>query len=259
MSGWEIAAFLLCVAVATCAQSITGFALALILLGLTGLFDLAPLADVANVATVMSLFTAVIALRGTHDSLDWPIMRWTVTGSVFGVAAGVALLAWLSSNVVMALRLLLGLVVIACAIVVLVRAHPLPQRSSSASFHGFGFLSGVLGGLFSASGPPLVYQFYRQPLALDAVRDTLVATLAAGGVIRLVMVVASGQFSLRSLWLCALAVPLAMAITWWLRRPPPAGRRETVLKVVCALLVITGVGLIAPAAQSLWPWARMGA
>ncbi len=251
MSAWEVAGFLLCVAVATCAQSITGFALALILLGLTGLFELAPLADVANVATVMSLFTAVIALRGTHGSLDWPILRWTVAGSVVGVAIGVALLAWLSANVVLALRLLLGLVVIACAVVVLVRTHPLAERSSRASFQGFGLLSGVLGGLFSASGPPLVYQFYRQPMTLDAVRDTLVATLAAGGVIRLVMVVASGQFGMRSLWLSALAVPLAMAITWWLRRHPPAWRRETVLKVVCGLLVVTGVGLMGPAVQGL--------
>jgi uncharacterized protein len=251
MTGWEVAAFLACVAVAACAQSVTGFALALILLGLTGLFDLAPLAEMANVATVISLCTAAIALRSTHGSLDWPILRATVSGSVFGVAAGVALLAWLSANVVMALRLLLGLVVIACAVVVLVRTQPLAQRSGKASFQGFGFLSGLLGGLFSASGPPLVYQYYRQPLSLDTVRDTLVASLAAGGLIRLVMVVASGQFNLRSLWLSAIALPPAMGITWWLRRRPPAWRRETVLKVVCVLLVITGAGLIGPALQAL--------
>ena len=251
MNGWETAAFLLCVVVAAGAQGITGFALALILLGLTSLFELAPLADVANVATVISLCTAVIALRGAHDSLDGPILRSTVSGSVFGVAVGVALLAWLGANVVMLLRLLLGLVVIACAIVVLVRAHPLAQRSSRWSFRRFGFLSGVLGGLFSASGPPLVYQFYRQPLDLDTVRDTLVASLAAGGAIRLLMVVASGQFSWQSLRLCAMAVPLAMGIAWGMRRYPPGWRRETVLKVVCGLLVVTGVGLVAPAVQVL--------
>lgn len=250
MSGWQVAAFLLCVVVATCAQSITGFALALILLGLTGLFELAPLADVANVATVVSLSTAAVALRGARKHLQPDIFRPTVMGSVFGVAAGVALLAWLSANVVLVLRLLLGVVVIACAVIVLVRTEPLPQRSSRASFHGFGFLSGVLGGLFSASGPPLVYQFYRQPISLDAVRDTLVGTLAAGSLIRLVMVVASGQFGGRSLLLCALAVPLSMAVTWWMKRRPPAWDRGVVLKVVCALLMVTGVGLVAPVLQA---------
>ena len=251
MSGWQLAAFLLCVAIATFAQRITGFALALILLGLTSLFELAALPDVANVATVLSLASAAIALRGTRESLDWTIWRATLTGSVFGYGIGVALMAWLSANVVVVLRLLLGIAVIGCAVVVLVRAHPLARRSSRWSFRGFGLVSGVLGGLFSASGPPLVYQFYRQPLDLDTVRDTLVATLAAGSLIRLAMVVPAGQFSARSLLLCALSVPVVMGITWWLRRHPPAWRRETVLKIVCALLVVTGVGLVVPAVGTL--------
>ena len=252
MTGGEIAGFLACVAVATFAQRITGFALALILLGLTSLFDLAPLPDVANVATVLSLASAAIALRGTRQSLDREIWRSTISGSVFGYAIGVALMAWLNSNVVVLLRLLLGVVVLACAVVVLARTQPLAQRSSRASFRGYGMLSGVLGGLFSASGPPLVYHFYRQPLDLDAVRDTLVATLAAGSLVRLAMVVPAGQFSARSLLLCALSVPLAMAITWWLRRHPPSWPRGAVLKIVCALLVVTGVGLIGPAVGALW-------
>ena len=251
VTGWEIAGFLACVALATTAQRITGFALVLILLGLTSLFELAPLADVANVGTVLSLASASVALRGPRKALDTAALRATVSGSVFGIAAGVTLLAWLQANVVVVLRLLLGIVVIGCAIVVLVRARPLPQASSKASFAGFGFLSGVLGGLFSASGPPLVYQFYRQPMSLDAVRDTLVGILAAGSLIRLGMVVPTGQFSLRALLLSALAVPVAMGLTWWMRRHPPAWRRETVLKIVCLLLGITGIGLIVPAVAAL--------
>src|SRR4051812_19654063 len=117
MGALQLAGFLLCVAVATCAQSITGFAMALILLGLTSLFHLAALPDVANVATVLSLASAAIALRGTQKSLDRAVWRNTVSGSVFGYALGVALLAWLNSNVVMVLRLLLGVVVIACAVI----------------------------------------------------------------------------------------------------------------------------------------------
>ena len=248
----QLAGFLVCVAVASCAQNITGFALALILLGLTSLFELAPLPDVANVATVLSLASAAIAVRGTHKSVDWKIWRTSVAGSVFGYAAGVGLLAWLSANVVLVLRFLLGLVVIACAVIVLVRTHVLRQRSSGASFGGFGFVSGVLGGLFSASGPPLVYQFYRQPLTLDEARDTLMVTLATGSLIRLAMVVPTGQFTQRSLLLCALGVPLAMGITWWMRRRPPTWPRELVLKVVCVLLTITGIGLIAQPVAALF-------
>jgi uncharacterized membrane protein YfcA len=251
VSAWQFAAFLLCVALASSLQNITGFALALILLGLTGLFELAPLPDVANVATVLSLANAAIQLRGTHKSLRWSAWRNTAGGSVFGVAAGVALLAWLSANVVMVLRLLLGLVVIACAIVVLVRTKPLAQQSSRTSFGAYGFLSGLLGGLFSASGPPLVYHFYRQPWELDSLRDTLVASLSFGSLLRLALVIPSGQFSPRALWLSALSLPVVMGITWFMRRYPPGWPREAVLKIVCGLLVITGVGLIGPATGAL--------
>ena len=251
MTGWQVAAFLACVAVASAAQGLTGFAQALILLGLVGLFDLAPLADVANVATVLSLASAAVALRGPHKAVDWPALRATAVGTVVGVPAGVFLLSWLQSNVVMGLRLLLGMVVIACALVVLRRAEPLARRASNASFHAIGVLSGLLGGLFSAAGPPLVWQFYRQPMALEAVRDTLVATLAAGAVLRLAMVVGSGRFGARSLLLSALALPLAVAVTWWMRKHPPAWSRAAVLKLVCALLVVTGAGLVGPAVQAL--------
>jgi uncharacterized protein len=251
MTSGQFVAFMGCVALASALQNITGFALALILLGLTGLFNLAPLPDIANVAMVLSLANAVMQLRGAHKSLQWSAWRETVAGSVFGVAAGVALLDWLSANVVMLLRLLLGIVVIACAIVVLRRTKPVETPSSRASFAGFGFLSGLLGGLFSASGPPLVYHYYRQPWQLQSLRDTLVASLSFGSLLRLLMVVPTGQFSTRAWWLSAASVPLVMAITWWSRRRPPGWPRETVLKVVCALLIVTGIGLIGPAAHAL--------
>lgn len=252
MSGWQVAGFLACAAVAAATQSVTGFAQALVLLGLTGLFHLASLPDVANVAMVLSIASAAIALRTGRKSLERAVIVPTISGSVFGVAAGVLLLTWLSANVLVVLRLLLGVVIIACAIIVLVRTRPLAQRSSPGSFRGFGFLSGLLGGLFSASGPPLVYQFYRQPMELDTVRDTLVTTLAFGSLVRLLMVVPSGQFSLRALALTAITLPLSMTIIWWLRRHPPPWRRETVLKIVCALLTVTGAGLIGPALHAMF-------
>lgn len=251
MTAWQTAGFLFCVAVATCAQRLTGFALALILLGLTGLFNIAPLPDVANVATVLALANAAMVLRAARKSLDWPILRATSVGSAFGVAAGVALLGWLNANVVMVLRLLLGLVVIACALIVLLRAKPLPERSSARSFRAYGVLSGLLGGLFSASGPPLVYQFYRQPIDLDALRDTLIAALATSSLLRLLMVLPTGQFNFRSLMLSLVALPLTMAITWWFQRYPPAWSRPAVLKLVCGLLLITGAGLIGSAVQAM--------
>jgi uncharacterized protein len=251
MTAWHVVGFLLCVVVATLAQRLTGFALALMLLGLTSLFQLAALPDVANVASVLGLANAAIVMRTAHKSVDWRVLRATVTGTVLGVAAGVGLLGWLNADLVMVLRLLLGLVIVACALVVLMRRSLLPQRSSTASFAGYGLLSGVLGGLFSASGPPLVYQFYRQPMALDTVRDTLIAALAASSLLRLALVLPTGQFSAQAAVLSAYAVPLTMAITWWFHRHPPTWSRQTILRIVCGLLLVTGAGLIGPSLHTL--------
>ena len=249
MEAWQVAAFLACAAFATAVQNVTGFALVLVLLGLTGVFDLVPLTDAANVATVLGLTHGFVALRGRARSVDWPALWRTASGTVFGVASGVFLLAWLSGNAVLVLRLLLGAVVIACALLVLRPVHALRQPSSRASFFVTGLLSGVLGGLFAASGPPLVYQFYRQPMTLDAVRDTLVALLAVGSSLRLLMVVGSGQFGMASVGLSALAVPVVLGVAWWMKRHPPPWQRATVLRMVSVLLVITGIGLMAPAVQ----------
>lgn len=243
----QAALFLLCVALATCAQSLSGFAFALVLLGLAGLLELAPLADLANVATVLALANALVALRGAHRQLDVPAFRDITLGGIAGILLGVVLLGWLSVNVTLALRLLLGLTVIACAVVVLMETAALRERSSAGSFRLWGAVSGLLTGLFATGGPPLVYHFYRQPLALKTVRDTLVATLAASSLLRLAMVIPAGQFSVNALKLSLLAAPLVFGLSWWLERHPPGWSRAAVLRLVCALLLLTGIGLAVPA------------
>ncbi|MDO9358633.1 MAG: TSUP family transporter [Polaromonas sp.] len=256
MTATQIALFLLCVTLATCAQSLTGFAFALILLGLAGLLELAPLADLANVATVLALANALVALRGSSRQLDVPAFRDVTLGGIAGILSGVLLLGWLSLNVTLVLRLLLGLTVVACAVVVLLETSALRERSSSARFRLWGAISGLLTGLFGTGGPPLVYHFYRQPMALKTVRDTLVATLAASSLLRLAVVIPAGQFSANALKLCLLAAPLVFGLSWYLERHPPGWSRQAVLRLVCALLLLTGAGLIAPALLQL---ARPGA
>ena len=59
---WTHALFLLFVALAVYAQNLTGFALALILLGLIGITDLVPLTDAANAVTSLCTIMSVTAI-----------------------------------------------------------------------------------------------------------------------------------------------------------------------------------------------------
>ncbi|MDB5731934.1 MAG: hypothetical protein JWQ03_1829 [Variovorax sp.] len=251
MTALQGASFLFCVAIATCAQTLTGFAFGLILMGLVGMLEMVPLADAANVASVLTLVQACVVLRGSRKSLDLAALRDKVLGSSVGVVAGVLLIGWLSGNVVLVLRFLLGLTILACAATMLLRAAPLRERSSRGTFRAFGLVSGVMSGLFSSAGPPLVYHFYRQPMEPVAIRQTLVMIFAFNAFLRLLLVVPSGHFSVRAAGLGLLAMPLVLALTWLMKRRPPNWSARTVRMIVCALLVLAGLSLVLPAVVRL--------
>src|SRR5690606_10392687 len=131
-----------------------------------------------------------------------------------------------------ALQLLLGVTIIGCAAIVFLRTRPLDQLSSRTVSGSYGLLSGLLGGLFAATGPPLVYHYYRQPLAIDVIRETLVAAIGLAAILRLVLVLGTGQFTGLSVLLSVLGTPVAMGVSWWMRRHPPRWQRASVLRIV---------------------------
>jgi uncharacterized membrane protein YfcA len=247
----QMVLFLACVGVATCAQSLTGFAFGLILMGLVGVLRLAPLADAANVASVLTLVQASVVLRGSRKSIDLATLRDTALGSGIGVVIGVFLLGWLSGNVVLLLRVLLGVTILACAMVLVLRSAPLRERSSRASFRAFGLASGLMSGLFSSAGPPLVYHFYRQPMHPLAVRQTLVMIFAFNALLRLALTVPTGQFSVDAAGLSLLATPVVLGLTWLIKRHPPDWSPRRVRGLVCTLLVLAGLSLIVPVAATV--------
>lgn len=247
----SVAAFVACVALATFAQNLTGFAFGLILLGLVATFHVASIADAANAAMVLTLVNAWVSFRSQRISPPWKLMRPTLLGSLIGVAIGVLLLGWLSSNAVAWLRGLLGLSITGCAILLLLQARTHAQLSGRSSFAGIGLLSGLLGGLFSSSGPPLVYHMYRQPLARDLVRQALLLVFACNALVRLVLVVPSGQFSANALLLALCAVPVVYGVTRLQIRFPIAVQATTLRKVVAALLLISGISLLASTYRAL--------
>nr|WP_315186683.1 TSUP family transporter [uncultured Albidiferax sp.] len=243
--------FLLCAATAGYVQNLTGFAFGLVLLGLVGLLGVASIADVANVVSVLTLVNAVVLFCATRPKFETRILLPTLAASQVGVVAGVLLVNWLSSGLVVVLSLLLGLTIIACASMLARTAQALAQRSSAASFMAVGAVSGVLGGLFSTAGPPLVYHLYRQPLPLRAIRDTLVAVFAANAVLRLGMMLPTGHVSRNALLLSLETVPLVLLQTWWMAHHPSRLQPATVKRIVCLLLALVGLGLVASSLRTL--------
>lgn len=247
MTSLQTLLFLVSVGIATYTQTLTGFAFSLMLLGLTGVMDLAPLPQAVNVATSLTLVNAVVMLWRFPPTMGAQVIRPTLMTSLTGVCVGLWLLTWLSTSAVNLLRLLLGATIVACALILVLRKRPHARMSGKHAFSFYGALSGLMSGLFSAGGPPLVFHFYRQPAPAEAIRNTLVLMFAMASSFRLVLVVATGGYDAATLKLALMSLPIVVLVTWLARRFPPSISPDSIRKLVFVLLLFAGAGLAAPA------------
>ncbi|MDQ8032730.1 hypothetical protein CEG14_18670 [Bordetella genomosp. 1] len=252
MTVWQHVLFLAFVALATYAQTMTGFAFGLVLLGLAGLFSLAPLPDVSNTVSILTLINALVAMGRGRPQVDWAMLRPALLSSLVGVTAGVYALEWISGSMAIVLQWLLGLTILACATLLVMRSRPLERVSGRGSFVFFGVISGVLGGLFSSAGPPMVYHLYRQPLPLAVIRNSLLVLFCFNAVLRLSLVTWQGSLNASTLWLSLEALPIVVGLTWVVRRYATADSMRAVKRMVFVLLIAAGCGLLVPASLHLW-------
>lgn len=239
-----VLAFTLCAAVASYAQNLTGFAFSLILLGLSSLLEIASISDAANAAMVLSLVNAWAYLRAHPAPIPWRLLRPILTGSVFGVVAGLALLAWLSAGAIDWLRGLLGLSIVVCAVLFMLQSRTRATLSPPQGFTFAGVLSGVLAGLFSSGGPPLVFHLYRQPVPADQIRRVLLLSFAFASAVRLVIVVPTGQFTMQAGVLTLAALPAVYGVTKLHRRLPHRLSPHVRKWLVGGLLCVAGASLL---------------
>ena len=235
--------FLLFVAGAVYAQALTGFALALILLGLVGATNLVPLTDAVNATTIIGFCTAWLFLYRNRALRVEKVLVPTVIASAGGVLVGALLLVWLAGTAYQVLRLVLVASIVACAVSLWRAAQPLPAMSSAKTFAITGGIAGIMGGMFSAGGPPLVYLLYRQPKPLPWIRQSLMVFFGFTTSLRLFIVVPSGQFSLFAVQLATEALPIVFLMTYFAVRHPLPLSPKLFRGLICVLLITTGVSM----------------
>lgn len=238
---------LIVVALASACQNLTGFAFALIFVGLSGALHLIPIADAANVAGLLSLVNGVVYLRSHPFKPRWDLLKPMLISSQIAVLVGLALLHLLSGNLVNILRMLLGVTIIACAFLLLSQKGRRETPSGPRAMYVAGGLSGLLGGLFSTSGPPIVYHLYREPLPADLIRQCLLVLFLANTVLRLGIVVATGELNRASVITAAFAMPVVAGVTWLLAKHPPKLPVRVLQWLVCSLLLLAGGSMLVSA------------
>jgi uncharacterized membrane protein YfcA len=220
-------------------QAVSGFAMALLGIALAAACTDLPLPLVTATTTLAALVNIVGSLHGRLRHVDWPLWRQMSLLQVPGVWLGLGALAWLDGAAATALHVLLGAFVLATGIAMMMRPQPSAQRSTAAAAVAAGGLGGLFSGLFGAGGPATAWFVYRQPLAAESIRATLLAWFLVGGVVRTLGVAASGGLDAAVLRLAAAALPAALLGTWLGRTYRPA-RDLAARRFAFTLLMLSG-------------------
>lgn len=244
METYSLLAFLGLVALGSYIQTVTGFAIALVIAGGVTTLGLAPVAFTANIISFVALANTIVAVYNKHSHIDLKIMLYASVGVLLLSGIGLMILHHLSSNSILLLEILLGIVILGSGALLMIRPHPLERISSNYTHLIAGGLAGLLSGMFGAGGPPLVIHIYRQPLAFPVIRTTLLAILFIMPFIRISFEAYNGNITDAVLELSLFCVPVSILTTIFARRFPPPVSDLMMRRFAFGLLCVLGLSLI---------------
>ena len=222
---------------------ITGFGAALVTIPLATHF--------VSLKFALALFVLVDLAAALSVGLENPKnavrAEWTrlVPMILVGTALGVTLLVNLPRDTGM---LLLGLFVLGFGVYTL-----LPHGRSRVIAPGWAWLAGLAGGItstvFGAGGPPYAIYLSQRGLTKEQYRATMGFATMTSISVRAVAFTLTGILLVPDVWQNALAaVPAGLAGIWVARKMFVRISRDMLLRVVAALLVVSGISLISRAA-----------
>jgi uncharacterized membrane protein YfcA len=219
--------------------ALTGIFLASVLRGFTGFgFGLAavpllslvlPPAQVVPFVVLLQVIVGAGGLRAAMHQTDWRSIRGLVI-----------LTAFLPNTV----RLAIGLI-IAASVVLLWRGARLPPRPSGVVTMAVGMLSGVISGLASMGGPPVVVYLIAVGNGAAAVRATSIVYFMLSGLTSAAAMAYRGMIDQEILLWTLAAIPAAYGGnwigTWAFHKAKPHHHRMTaliVLSMLAAVLIV---------------------
>ncbi|QUM76961.1 sulfite exporter TauE/SafE family protein [Moritella sp. 24] len=237
--------FMAIIAVATYVQSIAGFALGMIVMGTVTSFNLVPIAFTSVVISTVTLMNSIFIIKGCFSQLNRRIVILTVAGMLPGMFIGLYLLEYLSGSFNEILQTILGIAIIGAGISMILKSpHKERKESKKFTFLCAGTASGILNGMFSMGGPPLVYIFYRQPFTLNLIRLYLLSIFFVSSISRLTMVGLRGELTADMLIFSAACIPVVLGVSWIAKHYPPPISLDTMRKFAFCLLMVIGSSLL---------------
>ena len=200
-----------------------------------------PPTKVVPFVTVLQVLVGLSGLRAAWRLADWRTVLGMGPGFVLGVPIGLLMLTTLPAN---AVRLVIGLL-IAVSVAVLWRRVQLPPRPSRGVTLAAGLLSGIMNGLASMGGPPVVVYLMAVSAEAAVVRASSIVYFLFAAVVTTIPMAARGLVDREVLVWSVASIPVLVAGSalgsWAFNHAPPAYHRLTAL-VVLSLLAVALIG-----------------
>jgi len=234
-------AFLVVALLGAFVQTVTGFALGMILIALAAGLELVSIPVLTATASLLSLANVCMALRGQTNNIHWGFWGFITLGQVPAIGLGLWLMLYLNNSAVVTLQLLLGLFVLLGSISMMGRNVEIESPSKKPVRLIAGVAGGLCGGMFSASGPVMGWFFYRQPLAIEVIRPTLLACFGVTTSVRTLMLAVKGELNQEIAMLTLASLPMIVLGTWLGKKYAARIAPELLRRGAFGLLTVMGV------------------
>ena len=215
-----------------------------------GMIGIPLLAFLIPVHTAVSMFGLMVLVLFIFLSIrDWREvvrheLKLLLAPTLLGVVAGVLLFKHLDSRLL--LQLLGGFLIAFALYTFAVNYFRLPEMTCSDRWAlPVGFVGAVIDTLFGGGGGTLVVIYlHLRRVGRAPFRATVAMLWLFEMIARIVGYGAAGYYTMDSLLLCALLLPLMFAGTWAGERLGNRISQETFSKVMASLLLVAGVSLL---------------
>ncbi|HVY15171.1 MAG TPA: sulfite exporter TauE/SafE family protein [Rhodopila sp.] len=199
-----------------------------------------PPKEVVPLVVVLQVAIGLMGLRSAAKLCDWRAVGTLLPGLLVGVPIGLTVLTGFAPN---AVRLAIGLIILA-SVGLVQQGLRLPPRPSWRVGAGVGMVSGIISGLASMGGTPVVVYLLAIGHSASRMRATTIVYFMLSGCASLVPMVWRGLITRDVLIWAVTTTPILFLGTrlgtWAFHRARPVHHRMTAL----ATLTVLGVALI---------------
>jgi hypothetical protein len=199
-----------------------------------------PPAQIIPSIFIMDIAAGLHLLPGVWGDIHWRALLWLTVGCLVGTPIGVYALAHVPAA---PLTLALAVFVLTAALL-LARGYALKSFPGPAATFATGTASGLCGGGFGMSGPPVVLFFFSSPAGAAAGRASLIAFFLITDATGLVCLSWDGLLGAASVWHALIFMPALVAGVWLGNRgfakADVASFRRWVLRLLMLLALLTG-------------------